>query len=210
MLRSAEAQAELAAARDELAALRVELRAARRASSAPDADRSLGAAAERATQAEQALRALDEPLPVLAPLAPGDPVEAPEVGVRGTIAAIDGDEAEVVGAGGHRVRIAVARLRPSRVSAEPTEPAVRLNALRAATSPTSSTCAAAARKRRARRCARSSTRRRSRDCPSVRVIHGRGTGSVRAAVRDELDRHPLVDRRESEAQDGATLAHLGK
>ncbi len=81
------------------------------------------------TQAEQALRALDEPLPVLAPLAPGDPVEAPEVGVRGTIAAIDGDEAEVVGAGGHRVRIALARLRPSRVSAEPTEPAVRLNAL---------------------------------------------------------------------------------
>jgi dsDNA-specific endonuclease/ATPase MutS2 len=44
----------------------------------------------------------------------------------------------------------------------------------------------------------------------VRVIHGRGTGSVRAAVRDELDRHPLVDRRESEAQDGATVAHLGK
>ena len=47
-------------------------------------------------RAEQALRALDEPLPVLAPLAPGDPVEAPEVGVRGTIAAIDGEEAEVV------------------------------------------------------------------------------------------------------------------
>ena len=86
----------------------------------PGRDRSLGAASERAAQAEQALRALDEPLPVLAPLAPGDPVEAPEVGVRGTIAAIDGEEAEVVGAGGHRVRIALARLRPSRVSAEPT------------------------------------------------------------------------------------------
>ena len=43
---------------------------------------------------------------------------------------------------------------------------------------------------------------------SVRVIHGRGTGSVRAAVRDELDKHPLVDRREPEANDGATLAHL--
>jgi DNA mismatch repair protein MutS2 len=43
---------------------------------------------------------------------------------------------------------------------------------------------------------------------SVRVVHGRGTGAVRAAVRDELDGHPLVDRRESEAADGATVAYL--
>ena len=42
----------------------------------------------------------------------------------------------------------------------------------------------------------------------VRVVHGRGTGAVRAAVREELDRHPLVDRRASEAQDGATVVYL--
>jgi DNA mismatch repair protein MutS2 len=42
----------------------------------------------------------------------------------------------------------------------------------------------------------------------VRVIHGRGTGAVRAAVRDELDRHPLVEHREAESADGATLVHL--
>jgi DNA mismatch repair protein MutS2 len=42
----------------------------------------------------------------------------------------------------------------------------------------------------------------------VRVVHGRGTGSVRTAVRDELDRHPLVERRETDSADGATLAHL--
>jgi len=42
----------------------------------------------------------------------------------------------------------------------------------------------------------------------VRVVHGRGTGAVRAAVREELDRHPLVERRESESADGATVAHL--
>ena len=42
--------------------------------------------------------------------------------------------------------------------------------------------------------------------PSVRVIHGRGTGAVRAAVRDELDGHPLVERHESESADGATVA----
>jgi DNA mismatch repair protein MutS2 len=44
--------------------------------------------------------------------------------------------------------------------------------------------------------------------PSVRVIHGRGTGAVRAAVRDELDGHPLVESRESDSADGATVVHL--
>jgi DNA mismatch repair protein MutS2 len=44
----------------------------------------------------------------------------------------------------------------------------------------------------------------------VRVVHGRGTGSLRAAVREELDSHPLVERREPEANDGATLAHLAQ
>ena len=44
--------------------------------------------------------------------------------------------------------------------------------------------------------------------PQIRVIHGRGTGAVRTAVRDELDRHPLVERSESESADGATVAYL--
>jgi DNA mismatch repair protein MutS2 len=43
----------------------------------------------------------------------------------------------------------------------------------------------------------------------VRVVHGRGTGAVRRAVRDELARHPLVESQESESADGATLARLG-
>jgi DNA mismatch repair protein MutS2 len=42
----------------------------------------------------------------------------------------------------------------------------------------------------------------------VRVVHGRGTGALRTAVREELDRHPLVDGRESESADGATVVHL--
>ena len=44
--------------------------------------------------------------------------------------------------------------------------------------------------------------------PVVRVVHGRGTGAVRAAVREELDGHPLVESRESESADGATLVRL--
>ena len=64
------------------------------------------------------------------------------------------------------------------------------------------------RTRRARPSGRSSTTPPSPGCRSVRVIHGRGTGAVRTAVRDELDRHPLVDTRESDSADGATVVHL--
>jgi DNA mismatch repair protein MutS2 len=42
----------------------------------------------------------------------------------------------------------------------------------------------------------------------VRVIHGRGTGVLRDAVRDELRRHPLVEEIRSESADGATVAGL--
>jgi DNA mismatch repair protein MutS2 len=45
--------------------------------------------------------------------------------------------------------------------------------------------------------------------PTVRVIHGRGTGAVRKAVRDELASHPLVGGTESDSADGATVATLG-
>jgi DNA mismatch repair protein MutS2 len=44
---------------------------------------------------------------------------------------------------------------------------------------------------------------------TVRVVHGRGTGALRAAVTEELSRHTLVERQELEASDGASLAHLG-
>ena len=42
----------------------------------------------------------------------------------------------------------------------------------------------------------------------VRVIHGRGTGAVRKAVRDELAKHPLVDEQVSDSADGATVVRL--
>ncbi|NUT54438.1 MAG: Smr/MutS family protein [Thermoleophilia bacterium] len=44
--------------------------------------------------------------------------------------------------------------------------------------------------------------------PTVRVVHGRGTGAVRKAVREELDQHPLVQTRESDSADGATVVQL--
>jgi DNA mismatch repair protein MutS2 len=42
----------------------------------------------------------------------------------------------------------------------------------------------------------------------VRVVHGRGTGAVRKAVRDELAGHPLAGSTESDSGDGATIVRL--
>jgi len=213
-----EARAELRALRDEIRAAQHHERERRRSAPAAasdaerDRDRRLGAASERSARAERALREL-EPLPVLHPLAAGDPVEAPELGVVGTIAAVEGDEAEVTGPGGLRVRVPLARLRPGRQrgrdTVEPPPPAVRVVASARADVGDELDV----RGRRAQE-AREAVRQFVDDAalaglPSVRIVHGRGTGAVRAAVRDELVRHPLVDRHESDSADGATVAHLG-
>ncbi len=221
---TAQAERELAGTRAELDALRAEIRAARglererRRASSPKAlakererDRRLGAASERAARAGRALRELDEPLPVTAPLAPGDPVVAPSLGVRGTIDEIAKDEAVVTGRGGLRVRVPLARLRPDRDAAAdaPPEPAVTIRA----PAPTDAPAELDLRGRTAQE-AREALRAfvdtaalAGRD--EVRVIHGRGTGAIRAAVRDELARHPLVGSHESDSADGATIVHLG-
>jgi DNA mismatch repair protein MutS2 len=48
--------------------------------------------------------------------------------------------------------------------------------------------------------------------PWVRIIHGKGTGALRAAVRDALRAHPLVNSyeagKEGEGGDGVTVARL--
>jgi len=206
---AADAQRDLAAARTELDALRAEIRQARRhRRDEPERDRRLGAATKRAARAERAIRELDQPLPFTGPLATGDPVEAPGLGVHGTIAAIEGEDAEVVGAAGHRIRIPLARLRPSRQrEAEPEQPVKVVAMARRDVSDELDV-----RGQRAQE-AREAVRAFVDDAalaglPTVRVIHGRGTGSVRAAVRGELDGHPLVDSRESDSADGATIAHL--
>ena len=211
---------ELGEARAELAALRDEIRTARRlqeqvgsggSTAERDRDRRLGEASRRATGAEQALRSLRRPLPLAGPLAPGDPVEAPDLGVRGTIASIEGSEAEVVGVGGQRIRVPVARLQADE----------RGGAAEGA-SPSGVTIVAGARSDvsdqldlRGRRAdeAREAVRAFLDDAAlaglgTVRVVHGRGTGAVRAAVRDELSRHPLVEGFEPDSAGGATDVRL--
>jgi DNA mismatch repair protein MutS2 len=215
----AAAERELTEARAELEALRKEIRAARRRErerqSAPRAererDRRLGAASERATRTEQALRAL-RPIPLTAPLAAGDPVEAPDAGVRGTIAAIEGETAEVLGPGGLRLRIPLARLRPAAqrpTTSAPPEPAVRVIAS-ARGDVSDELDVRGMRAQEAREAVRSFVDDAAlAGLKSVRVVHGRGTGALRAAIREELGGHKLVERHETDSADGASVAHLG-
>jgi DNA mismatch repair protein MutS2 len=213
-----EARRDLAAAREELRALREEIRQARRrqreagrgsARAERERDRRLGAASERATRAEEAIRTVDEPLPLTGPLAAGDPVEAPSLGVRGTIAAIEGEEAEVVGPAGHRLRVPLDRLRPAAQREPELEPTPVRIVASARGDVSDELDVRGQRAQEAREAVRSFVDEAAlAGLPSVRIVHGRGTGAVRTAVRDELDAHPLVDRRESDSADGATVAHL--
>jgi DNA mismatch repair protein MutS2 len=213
------AELDLAEARVELAALRKEIRAARRrererrrapaaVAAEQERDRRLGAASERAVRAERAIRPLRPPQQT-APLAVGDPVGS-DTGVRGTIAAIEGDEAEVIAPGGLRLRIPVAALHPSAEQAPAREePAVRVQASARGDVP-DELDVRGLRAQDAREAVRSFVDDAAlAGLPSVRVIHGRGTGAVRAAVREELSRHTLVDRYESDSADGASVAQLG-
>ena len=126
-------------------------------------------------------------------------------------AAIDGDEAEVIGGSGQRVRIALARLSPDAHAdrpRDPPEPAVKV--LASARGDVSDELdVRGSRAQEAREAVRSFVDDAAlAGLGQVRVVHGRGTGAVRTAVRDELDRHPLVESREADSADGATLARL--
>jgi DNA mismatch repair protein MutS2 len=217
------AERELAGTKAELDALRAEIRAARRLererrrATTPKAlakererDRRLGAASERAAHVGRALRDADEPLPVTVPLAPGDPVIAPALGVRGTIDEIVREDAVVVGRGGLRVRVPVARLRPD-PDAQADGPPEEGVTVRAPT-PTHAPSELDLRGRtaqEAREAVRSFVDAASlAGREELRVIHGRGTGAIRTAVRDELARHPLVSSHEPDSADGATVVRL--
>jgi DNA mismatch repair protein MutS2 len=206
----AETERDLADARAELQALRDELRRARRSTRTSDQDRLLGSATERLTVAERSLRDLSGPLPFSGGLAEGDPVEAPDVGVRGTIASIRGEAAEVIGAAGQRVRIPLARLRPSRERL----PEDRTPAVQVRTSARSDVSDQLDVRGLNGQEARERVRRLVDDAAlaglaEVRIVHGLGTGVLRTAVRDELARHPLVSTAAPDADDGATIGTLG-
>jgi len=161
---------------------------------------------------KRSLARFDEPPALTAPLAAGDPVVAAELGVRGTITEIVGDEATVLGRGGLRVRVPLERLAPDRDaggSDRTAAPAVTVRAMVQNDLPDEIDL-------------RGRTAQEAREAvrdlvdaaalagrAEVRVIHGRGTGAVRRAVRDELAHHPLVEEQVSDSADGATVVRLG-
>ncbi len=145
---------------------------------------------------------------MLAPLAPGDPVEARELGVHGVIAAIEGDEAEVLVSGGMRVRLPLASLRPAAAPVVSDELQVKVVAS-ARGDASDQLDVRGMRADEAREAVRSFVDDAAlAGLHEVSVVHGRGTGALRSAVRAELDGHPLVERHESGSADGATVASL--
>jgi DNA mismatch repair protein MutS2 len=217
-----EAERELRELSADLAALRAEIRAARRAESERtragaterERDRRLGAASEAASRAWEALERLRAPLPAPGPVRVGDRVTDSVLGVAGTVVAIEGAQADVQGASA-RVRVPLERLVVD-AHVHPAPP--RPGRVDVSLPPEASGPEIDVRGRRAEE-ARAAVRARV-DAASLagrerlRVIHGRGTGALRAAVREELARHPLVVRVEpappAEGGDGATLVYLAE
>ncbi len=224
----ARAEAELTGLTRELSGLRRAISDARRAEArraseaaapasprARERDRGLDAASRAASRAREALREpAPEPVTEGPPPGVGDHVHDPVMGFRGRILAIDGDRAEVQG-GSARMRIPLGRLVRDRAAArraEFTEPPPPV----ASVSAPAATLEVDVRGQRVEE-ARGEVRDRMdaaamAGLPSVRVIHGHGTGALRTVVREELRRHPLVARAEpappDQGGDGATIAHL--
>ena len=133
-------------------------------------------------------------------------------GSRGTIARITQGEAEVVGQGGLRVRIPVARLEAdARAAAETPEPVERpVRVVASARGDVADELDVRGRRaQEAREAVREFVDAAAlAGLPLVRVVHGRGTVAVRAAVREELRQHQLVERQDADSADGATVAYL--
>ena len=148
-------------------------------------------------------------------LAVGDAVDVLGLGVHGTVASIGGPGEDVeIAVGGVRLKVDASRLAPSGthdVEHEPDGPGVgyRLG-------PVLGTMELDLRGYRADEALVSVEEfldRALRDgLASVRIIHGKGTGALRRAVRELLERHPLAKSFAPEAPDkggdGATAVEL--
>jgi DNA mismatch repair protein MutS2 len=216
-------EAELAQATAALAELRREIAAARklereRRSARPagegERDRRLGRADAALAESRAAMEQARRTAPP-ATVAVGDRVIDSALGVRGTVEEIENDVA-VLSAGAGRVRVPLARLRTDAAPAPPPPVAPPPAPRDARPAKLTGTNELDLRGRRADE-AQALVREHVDTAmlsgiARVRVIHGKGTGALRRAVREEVQRHPLVERVEtappSEGGDGATLVYL--
>ena len=151
--------------------------------------------------------------PTEGPLAVGDTVDLRGLGLRGQIVALPQGAAEAeVAIGGARLRLSLSRLAPAPVS----DPGSAPVGVRYDLGPALATVELDLRGWRAEEAlieVEEFLDKALRDgLSSVRIIHGKGTGALRRAVRDLLERHPLAQSFESEAGerggDGATVVEL--
>jgi len=203
----------------ELEALLAEVRALRRRLQAAAAPLGAAAAVEEAVASlTEELEPL-EPLPSpmggdgggeQRPIRPGDTVWVHPLNALGQVLEISGDQAEVqVGPARTRISLTLLELRaPS--PAEPEEPITYVSA---APSPGVRLdlrgCTVEEALQRLDRRLDAALRAW---LPWVRIIHGKGTGALRRAVRDFLAHHPLVSTYEAggdrEGGEGVTIAKL--
>jgi DNA mismatch repair protein MutS2 len=146
-----------------------------------------------------------------AALAPGMPVAADHLGVRGELLGVTGSTA-TVRAGSVTVRVPLAALRPAgRVDRAAPRPPAANGAAERAIAPELMLIG------RTTDEARDLVEKYLDDAfmaglPNVRLVHGKGTGALRKAVRGILSDHPLVesfrDGAPAEGGSGATVAAL--
>lgn len=153
---------------------------------------------------EGAREALQEPVQV------GDTVWVRPLNSKGEVIEIAGQEAEVqVGRARTRVEVTALELREA-PAPSPEQPAVQVSA---APSPgTQIDLRGCTVDETLRQLDRYLDRAMRAGLPQVRIIHGKGTGTLRRAVREFLADHPLVSEYEGaeprEGGDGVTLADL--
>jgi DNA mismatch repair protein MutS2 len=213
-----EAQEELAAVREELRALRSRMLTV---ASRPEIEETAREVEEQLEEVEERMEEAREPIPDAVLPKPrrdrgaprsGDTVRVANLGMEGVLVEVDGEEATVQ-SGAVRTRVPVATVelvqrgqppapQPSGVRSRPrpASPGIELD-LRGQT-------VAEANMHLERYLDNAALA----ELPWVRIIHGKGTGTLRRAVRDTLHTHPLVVDYEAaperEGGDGVTVVHL--
>jgi len=203
-----QAEAELEAVREEIRRLR----------------RQLDQAGSRAgvTQALQTVEALYDQLePLPPPLQPipspsprqvqvGDTVWVESLKTQAQVIGLVDEQAEVA-AGAFRVRVPIAGLE-IRAPELPAEPEVRLMSARPLEVPLELNVIGQRVEEAVRQVESYLDQAALAGLARVRIVHGKGTGTLRRAIRELVDQHPLVSSYRSgdrhEGEDGATIVEL--
>jgi DNA mismatch repair protein MutS2 len=206
------AEAELAEARS--AVRRLQQAAAARPNYRPEIERPQVELDKAVRQVKDVRRSLsaNRPRQQIAVLSVGDRVEVSTLGLEAEIAAIEGDFAEVI-MGGLRLRQPLSALK--RLGGPRKEPTLRLSISTGGAFVPMEIDVRGERvadvEQELERYLDSAYRA---NLPNVRIIHGKGTGALRQAVRRQLAAHPAVVRSESgghgEGGDGVTIAYLNE